>query len=182
MFYGRNRIFALFRVRVDFNKIALILVKVSVEFEFASAMRANASTKRNNSVALRAEFEWSLLRSFLLIGLKRPVVIFIGQSVPQIILNMVNDNGDFVRIVRVRAESSHGLLNKQSKRFGRSGKNDGLTIRDVKPFSKKFSIAKDFNFAIAKIFNDTCAESFCSIAVAMSGGNACVSERLSNGL
>lgn len=59
----------------------------------------------------------------------------------KIILNVVDDDSDFVRVVWVGAHGAHSLLNVERQRLSGTGKNNSLTARDVKAFTEKFGVA-----------------------------------------
>ena len=63
------------------------------------------------------------------------------QTKARIILNVVDNERDFIRVSRVGAKRSHSLLNKKSKRFSWAGENDGLHIGHVETFAEKFGVA-----------------------------------------
>lgn len=82
-------------------------------FELVSATGANLFTRRDGIATFRADLK---RRSFALrrIRVECPAVILIREAVAKIVLHVVDNNGDFVRVVRIRAERSQRLLNVES--------------------------------------------------------------------
>ena len=96
----------------------------------------------------------------------------IRQAVTDTILRVVDNDGDFIWIVGVGAQRAHGLLNVESERFGRTRKDNGLTIGHVEALAEKISVAKDAELALTKLVDDKGAQFGRSFSVAMRGGNA----------
>ena len=94
---------------------------------------------------------------------------------------MVDNESDFIRIVRVGPHGAHGLLNVKSKGFGRTSEDDGLTIRHVKTFAEKFSVAEHFNFTMSEVVDNGGAFSFRSVAIDVSGVDTGVTKSVGNG-
>ena len=97
------------------------------------------------------------------------------------VLNEVDNDGDFVRVVRVRAERAHSLLDEKSKRLRRAGKNNGLATRHVESFAEKVGVAEDFDMPVAKVVYEAVSDERLSIAVTMSGGDTGVVKSIGNG-
>ena len=99
----------------------------------------------------------------------------------KVILNVVDDDSDFVRVVGVGAHGAHRLLNVERQRLSGAGKNDGLTARDVKTLTEKLGVAQNFELAFAKIFYNGGASLFGCLSVTMSGGNAGAGKSVGDG-
>ena len=57
-----------------------------------------------------------------------------------------------------------------------------MTFGNVEAFAEKFGVTKDVDFTVAEVVDDLSADIGRSLAVDMSGGNACVDESLRDGL
>ena len=182
-----------FLCRVDFNELACVLRSIGrVVFAFVvkdSRARENVSADWTLKIAVGSRLygddflaDRTLApETFLFVGVKRPVMRLVGQAVPQIILNVVNDDCDFVWVVGIGTHGTHRLLHVKSQRISRPRKDNGLTIRHVETFTKQFSVAQNFDTTCAKVLDNLCAKIFRCLAVAMSGGNARVIESVGNG-
>ena len=72
--------------------------------ELIAAMRADFNfIAFDNGIAIRT-YPRLFLFFFALIRIKRPVMNVIGQAVTQIVLNVVDNDSDFVRVVGVWTE------------------------------------------------------------------------------
>lgn len=95
----------------------------------------------------------------------------IRKPVFAIILYVVDNDGDFIRIVGVGTQRTQSLLNVQREGLGRSGENNGLHIGHVETFAEKFGVAEDFDIAASEVVDDMLSDESGSFSVTMSGGD-----------
>ena len=79
--------------------------------KFIAAFGTNISTERDDKPAIGTFLCGRGHVYFWLVGIERPIMNAIRQAVPFVILHVINNDGDFIWIVRVGAERSQRLLN-----------------------------------------------------------------------
>ena len=99
---------------------------------------------------------------------------------PLVILDVVDDDGDLVRVIWIGTERTKSLLNEERQTLSRSGEDDGLATWYVKALAEEFSVAEDFDISAPELFDNKIALLARRISVTMSGNDTGLLKRLGN--